>query len=138
MCWVWTIIRQNFLGKYIISLFDCNRPTWIQEVIGEKEFKIQHVRETSMFILPHKTFWNFCQSGTLPGNLNMKVSPDIWNINTFWTTSLYALVVHRQLKRQKLYIIIGYSTVKLKLKSLKQSQSFQWFWIICEIGTFEK
>ena len=29
------------------------------------------------------SFWHFCQSATLPGSVNMKVSPYIWNRKTF-------------------------------------------------------
>ena len=119
---LWIIIRQAFLGRYIISLFDYNRPTWIQAVIVEEVF-LKNLNFNIwgyimiIFILPHKiSFWHFCQSGTLPGNVNMEVSPNIRNRNTFRTTRLYALGVHRQFERQTLYNWIC-STVKLKLKS---------------------
>ena len=75
---LWIIIRQTCLGRYIISLFDYN--------------------------------------GTLPGSVNMEVSPNIWNRNTFRTTNLYILRIHRQFQRWKLYNWV-YLTVKLKLNS---------------------
>ena len=85
--------------------------------IFEEEVKFKYIRETFIFILPHKTsFWHFCQSGTLPSSVNTKVSANIWNRNAFRTTSLYALRVHRQFERRKLYNWI-YFTVKLKLNS---------------------
>ena len=115
------VLFQTCLGRYIISLFDYNRPTWIEAVIVEKEFlknlNFNIYGETSIFILPHKTlFWHFCQNVTLLGSVNMEVSPNIWNRNTFRITSLYAVRVHRQYQRQKLYYWI-YFTVKLKLDS---------------------
>ena len=69
-----------FLGRYIIPLFDSNRPTWNQAVFIEQVFLIKNLNfnmsgETSIFILPHKTlFWHFCESGTLHGSVNMEVS----------------------------------------------------------------
>ena len=42
---LWIMINQTFLGGYIISFFDYNRPTWIQGVIAEQVFKFQYVRE---------------------------------------------------------------------------------------------
>ena len=39
----------------------------------------------------HKTFWRFCQSRILPGNVNMNVSPNFRKRNTFWTTRLHVL-----------------------------------------------
>ena len=40
--------------------------------------------------MTHKTsFWHFCQSGTLPGSVNMKVSRNIWNRNTFWIACMH-------------------------------------------------
>ena len=122
---LWIIVRQAFLGRYIISLFDYNRPTWIQAVIAvfvEKVFLKKNLNfnmqgETSIFILPHKTsFWHFCQKGTLPSSVNMEVLPNIWNRNSFLPTSLYALRVHRLFQRRKLYNWI-YFTVKVKLNS---------------------
>ena len=57
--------------------------------------KYEITRKPMVLILPHKTsFWHFCQYGTLPGNVNMEVSFNIWNRNTFRITSLYALRVH--------------------------------------------
>ena len=35
---LWIMIRQIFWGRYTISIFDDNRPTWIQAVIVEKIF----------------------------------------------------------------------------------------------------
>ena len=119
---LWIIIRQTCFGRYIISLFDYNRVTWIQAVIIQQVFLKKNLNfhmqgKTSIFILLHKiSFWEFCQSGTLPGSLNMEVSSNIWNINTFWTTSLYALRIHRQFQRWKFYSWI-YFIVKLKLIS---------------------
>ena len=67
--------------------------------------------------MPHKpSFWHFRQRVTLLGSVNMEVSPNIWNRNTFQTTNLCALRVHRQFQRRKLYNWI-YFTVKLKLNS---------------------
>ena len=85
--------------------------------IFEEEFKFQYVREgIYIHIAIQNINLTFFQSGTLPGNVNMKASPNIWNRNTFWPTSLHALGVHRQFERGKLYNWIC-STVKLKLKS---------------------
>ena len=69
-------------------------------------------------MLPYKTFFHFCQSDTLPGSLNMEISPNIWNRNTFRTTSLWALRVYWQFQRRKLYNWLSF-TVKLKLNSLQ-------------------
>ena len=86
---LWIKIRQTFLGRYIISLFDYNRPTWIQALFVEQVFFKKNLNfnmqgDTSMFTLPHKTSsWHFCQSATLPGNVNKKVCPNIWNRNIF-------------------------------------------------------
>ena len=33
---LWIIIRQTFLGTYVISLFDYDRRTWIQSAIVEQ------------------------------------------------------------------------------------------------------
>ena len=119
---LWIIIRQTCLLRYIISIFIYNRLTWIKAVIVEQVFLKKNLNvdmwgETSISILPHKTsFWYFCQSGTLPGSVNMEAFPNIWNRNTFGTTSLYALRVHRQFQRRKLHKWINF-TVKLKLNS---------------------
>ena len=85
---LWIIIRQNILGRYIISLFDYHIPMWNQAFIAGKVFKFQYVRE-SIFVLLHKTFWHFCQSGTLHSNVNMQIYRNIYNWNTFRTTTLY-------------------------------------------------
>ena len=72
--------------------------------IFEEESKFQYVRgDMHIHIATQNLIFTFCQSGTLPRNVNMEVSPDIWNSNTFRTTSLYVLGVHRQFERQKLY-----------------------------------
>ena len=119
---LWIIIKENCLGRYIISIFDYNRPTWIQVVIVEqvvlrKNLNSNMSGKTSLFILPHETsFWHFCQSGTFPGSVNMEVSHNIWNRNPFKTSSVYALWVHRHFQRQKLYNWIHF-TVKLRLNN---------------------
>ena len=104
------IIRQTCLGRYIIWLFDNNRPTWIQAVnshcrtsIFEDEFKFKCVSEEIYIHISIQNIVLTFVSGTLPGNINMKVSPNIWNWSTFQTTSLYALQVHRQFQRENLY-----------------------------------
>ena len=120
---VWIIIRQTFLGMYIITLFDYNRPTWLEAVIVEQLFLEKNLNfnkqgETSIFVLPHKaSFWHFCQSGTLPDEVNMEVSPDIWNINNFWATSLRSFGVHNLFQRQRFSNWMC-SRVKLKTEEL--------------------
>ena len=80
-----------------------------------EEFKFQYVSgDIHIHIATQNTILTFSQSGTLLGNVNIEVSPNIWNRNTFRTTNLYALGVHRQFERQKLYNWIC-STVKLEL-----------------------
>ena len=60
----------------------------------EEEFKFQYVRgDIHIHIATQNLIWHFCQSGTLCGNVNMEVFPNIWNKNAFGTTTLYALVV---------------------------------------------
>ena len=119
---LWIIIRQNVLARYIIPLFDRNRPSWFQAVILEqvllkKNLHFNMWEETSIFKLQHKpSFWHFCQSGTLPGKVNIDVFPNIWKRNTFWATSLYALRVNRQFQRKHFSDWVC-SRVKLKLKS---------------------
>ena len=83
----------------------------------EEDFKFQYVRRdihihiaTQNIILTFLSKWHFACS------VNMEVSPNIWNRNTFQTTNLCALWVHRQFQRRKLYNWI-YFTVKLKLNS---------------------
>ena len=57
--------------------------------------------------MPRKqSFWHFRQSDTLPGSVNMKASPNVWNKNTFQITRLYSLWVHRQFKDES--CTIGY------------------------------
>ena len=62
---LWIIIRQTILGRYIISLFDYNIPTWIQVVIVEqvilkKNLNFNTLEETCIFIFSHKAwFWHF-------------------------------------------------------------------------------
>ena len=69
--------------------------------IFEEEFKFQYVRgDIHIHIATRNMLLTVCQSGTLPGNVNMKVSPNIWNKNTF--RNLYASRVNIQFKRQKL------------------------------------
>ena len=80
-----------------------------------EEFKFQYVRgDIHIHIATKNTILTFSQSGTLLGNVNIEVSPNIWNRNTFRTTNLYALGVHRQFESQQLYNRIC-STVKLEL-----------------------
>ena len=98
------------MGRYIISLFDGNRPTGIQAAIVEqvllkKNLNFKMWGETSTFILRHKAlFWHLCQSGTLPGKVNIEVSSNIWHRNTFLATCLYAFGAHRQFQRLQLSI----------------------------------
>ena len=62
---LWIIIRQTILGRYIISLFDYNIPTWIQVVIVEqvilkKNLNFNTLEETCIFIFSQKAwFWHF-------------------------------------------------------------------------------
>ena len=104
---LWIITRQTFFGRYIISLFDYNRPTWIQAVIAEQVFLKKNLNfnmqvETIILTLPHKTsFWYFCQNATLPGNVNKEVCPNMWKRNIFWASSLHALGVHRYISKTK-------------------------------------
>ena len=79
--------------------------------------QFQYVRGDIQIHIATQNILTFCQSGTLRGNVNMEVSPNIWKRNTFWATSLYALEIYRQFQRQKLSNWIC-SRVKLKLKSL--------------------
>ena len=67
--------------------------------ILEEEFKFKYVRR-DMYI--HIATQNN-KSGTLPGNVNMEVSLNIWNRNTFQTTILYALGVYRQFEKRKIF-----------------------------------
>ena len=56
--------------------------------IFEEEFKFQYVRrDIHIHVATQNIILNFCQSGTLLGNVNMEVLPNIWNRNTFRTTS---------------------------------------------------
>ena len=131
------------LGGYIISFFDYNRPIWFQAVIVgqvflEKNLNFNMSGETSICILSHKTFWDFSQSGTLPGKVNMEASPNICSRNSFWATSLYALEVHRQFQRQKLSNWIC-SRVKLKSEELlieiflSMILNYMWNWNFSEV-----
>ena len=84
-------------------------------IILEEVFQFQYVRgDIHIHIATQTITFKFFQSGTLSGSVNMKKNPNIWNRNTFQTANLYALRVHRQFQRKKLYNRI-YFTVKLKL-----------------------
>ena len=85
--------------------------------IFEEKFKFQYARgEIHVHIATQNLFLTFLSSGTLPGYVNMEVSPNNWNRNILRTTSLYKLGVHGQFQRRKLSNWIRF-TVKLKLKS---------------------
>ena len=106
---LWVIIRQIFLGRDIISLFDYNRPTWIQAVIAEQvhlqknlNFNMKWRGDIHVYVATKNITLTILTSETLPGNVNMGVSSNIWNRNTFRTTSLYALGVYKQFQRRKL------------------------------------
>ena len=92
-----------------------NPSNYCRTSIFEKEFKFHYVRgDIHIHIATKNIIFNFCQSVILPGNVNMEVSLNIWNRNTF--RSLYVFGVHRQFERRQLYNLI-FSIVKLKLKS---------------------
>ena len=56
--------------------------------ISEEEFKFQYARgDIHIHIAMQKSFWHFCQSGSLIGSANMDISLDIRNRNTFRTSS---------------------------------------------------
>ena len=104
--------------------------------IFEEEFIFQYLRgdiyvqiATQNIVLKFLSKWH--------GKVNMDVSPNICNRNTFWTISLYTLAVHRQFQRQKFCDLIC-SRVKLKLKCWIKLAFFQWFWVIREIETPQK
>ena len=131
------------MGRYIISLFDYNRATWIQAVIVELVFlKILNFNSKGRHPYSHchtkHHFDIFYQSGTLPGNENREVSPNFWNRNTFWASSLYAMGVHRQFQKRKLSNWICSPQLNWNWTAQNRASFFQCFWIMCKIGTFKK
>ena len=68
-----------------------NPSSYCRAIIFEEEFKFQYIRRDIHVHIVTQTFLHFCQSRTLPGSINMGVSPNIWNRSTFQTTSLFAL-----------------------------------------------
>ena len=88
--------------------------------------------------MPHKTLLrHFCQSGTMSGKVNMEVSPNIWNRNAFWTTSLHALGVRRYFQRLKLYIWMFHSLIEtekltIELDFFSMLLSYMWNWNVLQ------
>ena len=102
----------------------------------EEKFKLQYVKgDILIHIATQNLIWHFCQSGTLCGNVNMEVFPNIWNKNAFGTTSLYALVVHKQFQRRELYNWIC-STIKFKLENWWYSYFSNDFESLVKLGLF--
>ena len=126
ICWVSMNNNQtNLFGRvyhftFRLQQINMNPSSHCKTSIFEEEFKFQYVRRDILIHIVTKNIiltWHFsCQSGTFPVKVNMEVSSNIWNKNTFCATSLSALGVHRQFQRRRLLNWIC-STVKLKLKS---------------------
>ena len=93
--------------------------------------------ETSIFILLHKTsFWHFLPKWHFAWQRKYGISPNIWRRNTFQTTNLYELRVHRQFQRRNLYNWI-YSKVKLKLRAHNRPGVFNGFELYVKLEPFK-